>query len=147
MPGCSGLELAQVIRQQRAYDAIPLVFLSSENCPEKQLAAIGLGGDAFLTKPVSDHQLIASITSRAERSRMVRSLMVRDSLTGLFNHAHIKEQLSLEASRAARAGANFSFVMLDIDHFKQVNDSYGHPTGDRVIQSLSQMLMHQLDSI
>ena len=144
MPGCSGLELAQVIRQQRAYDAIPLVFLSSENCPETQLAAIGLGGDAFLTKPISDHHLIASITSRAERSRMVRSLMVRDSLTGLFNHAHIKEQLSLEVSRAARAGANFSYVMLDIDHFKQVNDSYGHPTGDRVIQSLSQMLTRRL---
>lgn len=144
MPGCSGIELAQVIRQQAAYAAIPLVFLSSENSQDKQLSAIKLGGDAFLTKPVNDVQLIASITNRAERSRMVRSLMMRDGLTGLLDHSNIKEQLGLEVNRAARTSAIFSFAMLDIDHFKRVNDTYGHPTGDRVIKSLSQMLTRRL---
>ena len=144
MPGCSGLEPAQVIRQQIAYAAIPLVFLSSEKREEKQFSAIILGGDAFLTKLVSDSQLVASVTSRAERSRMLRSLMVRDSLTGLLNHSNIKQQLSLEVNRASRTCAKFAFVMLDIDYFKQVNDSYGHPTGDRVIKSLSQMLSRRL---
>ena len=144
MPGCSGLELAQVIRQQSAYIAIPLVFLSSEDREEKQLSAISIGGDAFLTKPVSNAQLVASVSNRAERARQVRSLMSRDSLTGLLNHANIKEQLSLEVSRAQRSGDKFVFVMIDIDHFKRVNDSHGHPTGDQVIHSLAQMLSRRL---
>ena len=144
MPGCSGLELAQVIRQQSAYIAIPLVFLSSENREEKQLSAISIGGDAFLTKPVSNAQLVASVSNRAERARQVRSLMSRDSLTGLLNHANIKQQLSLEVSRARRSGDKFVFVMIDIDHFKRVNDSHGHPTGDQVIHSLAQMLSRRL---
>ena len=144
MPGCSGLELAQVIRQQSAYIAIPLVFLSSEDREEKQLSAISIGGDAFLTKPVSNAQLVASVSNRAERARQVRSLMSRDSLTGLLNHANIKEQLSLEVSRAKRSGDKFVFVMLDIDNFKQVNDSHGHPTCDQGIHSLAQMLSRRL---
>ena len=144
MPGCSGLELAQVIRQQSPYIAIPLVFLSSEDREEKQLSAISIGGDAFLTKPVSIAQLVASVSNRAERARQVRSLMSRDSLTGLLNHANIKEQLGMEVSRSQRSGDKFIFVMIDIDHFKRVNDSHGHPTGDQVIHSLAQMLSRRL---
>lgn len=144
MPGCSGIELAQVIRQQSAYAAIPLVFLSSENREEKQFSAIAKGGDAFLTKPVSDKQLISAVTSRVERSRLIRSLMVRDSLTGLLNHSYIKDHLSIEVNRISRTGGKFTFVMIDIDLFKHVNDTYGHPTGDRVIKSLSQMLTRRL---
>ena len=144
MPGCSGLELAQVIRQQSAYAAIPLVFLSSESREDMQLSAIRIGGDAFLTKPVSNAQLVASVANRAERARTVRSLMVRDGLTGLLNHSNIKEQLSLEVTRSRRNAVKFAFVMIDIDHFKRVNDSHGHPTGDQVIHSLAQMLSRRL---
>ena len=80
---------------------------------QHHLRILPAGGDAFLTTPVNDVQLIASITNRAERSRMVRSLMMRDGLTGFLDHSNIKEQLGLEVNRAARTSAIFSFAMLD----------------------------------
>lgn len=144
MPLCSGLELAKLIRQQDAYVGIPIVFLSSETSLDKQFQAMRMGGDDFLTKPISDHSLIASITIRADRSRTLNTLMVQDSLTGLLEHTKIKEQLAIEVSRAIRAETPVSFAMIDIDYFKKVNDNYGHLTGDLVIKSLARLLQQRL---
>ncbi|MFE1744095.1 diguanylate cyclase [Coleofasciculus sp. H7-2] len=144
MPGCNGVELAAVIRQQPAYVGIPIVFLSMETDVNKQLAAIQLGGDDFLTKPIQPNHLIASVMPRVQRSRLLRSVMVRDSLTGLLNHTTIKEQLSIEVERGQRENTNIAFAMIDIDDFKSVNDSYGHLTGDRVLKSLSRLLQQRL---
>jgi diguanylate cyclase (GGDEF)-like protein len=77
---------------------------------------------------------------------MLRSFMVRDSLTGLLNHTAIKDQLDGVAAWAIRENRPLSFAMVDIDHFKQVNDSYGHPAGDRVIKSLSRLLKQRLST-
>ncbi|MEC4895182.1 MAG: diguanylate cyclase [Oscillatoria sp. PMC 1051.18] len=144
MPGCNGLELAAVIRQQPAYVGIPIVFLSRETDFNKQLTAIGLGGDDFLTKPIEPHHLIASVMPRVERSRLVRSFMTCDSLTGLLNHTTLKERLVGEVKRASRLNAKLAFAMLDIDRFKSINDTYGHLTGDRVLKSLSRLLKQRL---
>ncbi|MBW4649107.1 MAG: diguanylate cyclase [Kastovskya adunca ATA6-11-RM4] len=146
MPGCDGLELAALIRQQPAYVGIPIVFLSRETDFNKQLTAIALGGDDFLTKPIHPHHLIASIIPRVQRSRLLRSLMVCDSLTGLLNHTAVKEQLSTEVKRASRQQTPLAFAMIDIDGFKNVNDNYGHLTGDRVLKSLSRLLQQRLRS-
>ncbi|MDQ6693872.1 MAG: diguanylate cyclase [Chloroflexota bacterium] len=144
MPGCMGIELAAVIRQQEAYVSVPIVYLSAETDVDKQMAAMRLGGDSFLTKPIRPEHLVSAVCGRVERLRVLRSFMVRDSLTGLFNHTVLKEQLSLEVARTARAGADMSLVMVDIDHFKRVNDTYGHPTGDQVIKSISRLLQQRL---
>ena len=144
MPQCNGLELAKVIRQLDAFVSIPIVFLSAESDFDKQLFAIGLGGDDFLTKPIQPQHLVSSVTSRIQRSLILRSFMVRDSLTGLFNHTAILDQLALEVARAKRQGTSLTFAMVDIDHFKLVNDTYGHPAGDRVIKSLSRLLKQSL---
>jgi PleD family two-component response regulator len=136
MPDCSGLELAAVIRQLEAYVSIPIVFLSMENDLDRQLEAIQIGGDQFLTKPIQPAQLVTAITSRVKRSQILRSLMVRDSLTGLLKHTVLKERLQVELARARRQSTHLSFAMIDIDHFKSINDTYGHITGDRVIKSL-----------
>lgn len=144
MPQCSGLELAMVIRQQERFVSIPIVFLSAESDMEKQLEAMSLGGDDFLTKPIQPEHLVSSVTTRVQRARVLRALMVRDGLTGLFNHTSIKEQLNIQLARVKRLGGKLAFAMLDIDHFKSVNDSYGHPTGDRVIHSLSRLLQQRL---
>jgi diguanylate cyclase (GGDEF)-like protein len=77
---------------------------------------------------------------------MLRSFMVRDSLTGLLNHTAIKDQLDGEVAWARRQKKPLSFAMVDIDHFKKVNDTYGHPVGDRVIKSLSRLLKQRLRS-
>jgi len=144
MPGCSGVELAAVIRQQESYIGIPITFLSVETDISKQLDAMRQGGDDFLIKPVQPRHLIAAVTTRATRARALRNLMVRDSLTGLLNHTKTKEQLGIELDRARRLGNTVSLAMLDIDNFKVVNDSYGHATGDRVLRSLSRLLGQRL---
>lgn len=144
MPGCSGLELASVIRQQDAYVSIPIVFLSVETNVEQQLAAMHLGGDEFLTKPIDPSHLIAEVKSRVDRSRILSAFMVKDSLTGLLNHTKLKEQLYLEVARAKRHQTPLAFAMLDIDHFKSINDAFGHLIGDRVIRSLARMLQQRL---
>jgi diguanylate cyclase (GGDEF)-like protein len=147
MAGCTGVELAALIRQQEAYLSIPIVFLSSETNPDKQFAALGLGGDDFLTKPIEPEHLIASILHRAHRSRILRSFMVRDSLTGLLNHIKTKEQLAVEVSRARRQRGQLAFAMIDLDHFKAVNDKYGHQMGDRVLKALARLLLQRLRKI
>jgi len=144
MPHCSGVELASVIRQQEDYVSIPIVYLSAETRVEKQLAAMRLGADDFLTKPIKPAHLISSVTARAERSHALRSLILRDSLTGLYNHTAIQGQLEREITYAQRNHVPLAYAMLDIDHFKHVNDSYGHPTGDGILKTLSRLLTQRL---
>jgi diguanylate cyclase (GGDEF)-like protein len=144
MPDFSGLELAQMIRQIKTYVGLPIVFLSAEADREKQLNAVGMGGDDFLTKPIKPDLLIAAVTSRIERYRKLQTLMLRDGLTGLLNNTTIRENLAQEINRAGRNNQPLAVAMLDIDQFKNVNDTYGHATGDKVLRSLAQMLSLRL---
>lgn len=144
MPQCSGLELAAVLRGHEAMTALPIVFLTADDRISNQRSAMNVGGDAFLIKPVALADLVETVRARARRARQLRSLMVRDSLTGALNHAMIKELLATELARSQRSGLPVSFIMVDIDHFKQINDRYGHPVGDQVIKSLARLLQQQL---
>jgi diguanylate cyclase (GGDEF)-like protein len=144
MPGATGQEIAKVIRQQDAYLSIPIVFLSAESDVGRQREAMSLGGDEFLQKPIQPEHLISAVRSRVIRYRSLRALMVRDSLTGLLNHTSYKERLRAEVARAKRQNKTLSVAMIDIDHFKNVNDTYGHPAGDRVIKNLSRLLKQRL---
>lgn len=144
MPLCSGTELAAVIRQQEAYVSVPIVYLSAEQDRGVQLEALRQGGDDFLGKPIRGPELVSAVAIRANRYRTIRSLMVQDSLTGLLNHSAIVGRLAAEVARATRADTPVTFVMIDIDHFKQVNDTYGHGAGDAVIKSLALLLQQRL---
>ncbi len=103
-----------------------------------------IGADEFLTKPISPERLVSAVSIRAERFRRLRSMMLRDSLTGLLNHTTTKEQLSIELSRMRRSGLSLAFALIDLDHFKSVNDTYGHPIGDQVLKTMSNMLKQRL---
>lgn len=144
MPTCSGIDLAKVMRQDNRYIDIPIVFLSSETNLGKQLDAIQSGADDFLTKPIKPKHLVSSLCSRVERYTSLRSLILRDSLTGLLNHSAIKDNLLRELSRAKREQSPLALAMIDIDLFKDVNDTYGHPVGDQVIRALSRLLQQRL---
>jgi diguanylate cyclase (GGDEF)-like protein len=144
MPGCDGPELAAVIRQQESFVSIPIIFMSVERDVGKQLEAIRRGGDDFITKPIKPEYLVSAIVSKAERTRSMRYFMERDSLTGLLNHSNLKEQLRREILRAHRTQQPVTFAMIDADHFKRVNDTYGHLAGDRVLMSLSRLLTERL---
>jgi diguanylate cyclase (GGDEF)-like protein len=144
MPNCDGVELSKVIRQDPSYLDIPIIFLSSEHDLQKQIAAVKVGADDFLSKPISPELLISSLSSRAERYRALRTLVMRDGLTGLYNHTAIKEDLIAKMSSASRNVTCVSVAMLDLDNFKKVNDTYGHQIGDQVLRTLSHMLRQRL---
>lgn len=144
MPGCNGMELANAIRQMGTWFSIPIVFLSSETDEDKQFKAMGMGGDEFLTKPIKPEHLVSSVEARAERMKIIRSHMIRDSLTGVLNHSTSLEQLELTVAQAMRRGGEVCLAMIDLDRFKEVNDTFGHPTGDRVLIALAQLLSQRL---
>ena len=144
MPNCNGVELTRMIRQDNRYIDVPIVFLSGELDKGKQLDAIRAGADDFLTKPIESEYLISALSSRAERYRLLRSLIMRDGLTGLFNHSASKEKIISELSSAIRTKSIMSVAVLDLDNFKHVNDTYGHPMGDQVLRTLSRLLQQRL---
>lgn len=144
MPGCTGMEIARVIRQQDRFHSVPIIYLSAEEDVTKQLHAMSLGGDDFLTKPIDPKHLIATLHNRGRRARSLLALMIRDSLTGLFNHTHTLHLLEQEIVRARHKEQSLCFAMIDIDYFKKVNDTFGHPIGDRVLRSLSMFLKQRL---
>ncbi|MCO7518944.1 MULTISPECIES: diguanylate cyclase [unclassified Pseudomonas] len=144
MPACTGTELAKVIRHNDRYVSVPIIYLSAEDDLDKQLDAMSEGGDDFLTKPIRARHLITTVRNRAARARHLKARMVRDSLTGLYNHTHILQLLEDCSFRARREAQPLSFAMLDIDHFKKINDRHGHPMGDRVIKSLALFLKQRL---
>ena len=144
MPNCTGVEAARVIRQHDVFLSIPIVYLSGETNIALQVDAMRLGGDHFLTKPFNPIFLNAIIKSKIERYRALRRSMYHDSLTGLLNHTSGKNVLDTLLSSVSHESGDLAVVMLDIDHFKQVNDTYGHPVGDQVIRSLSWLLKQRL---
>lgn len=144
MPECTGLELAAVLRQEMNYTKIPIIFLSTEEDKNKKLFAISLGGDDFLTKPISPQHLISAVLARSRRASILNYYMTTDSLTGLLNHSSTLKQLDIELTRAIMKKIPLSFVMIDIDHFKQVNDTHGHLIGDMVLKTLAELFLTRL---
>lgn len=144
MPECSGDELAMIIRQREQFTGVPIVYLSVENNLDRQLVARKMGGDDFLTKPVQPDNLVMAVSITAERYRQLSKMLSQDAMTGLLNHNRLEEQLIREMNRSRREISPLSFAIIDIDFFKKVNDTYGHGAGDRVIKSLSQLLLQRL---
>ena len=129
MPVCSGEELATIIRQQSAHIGLPIIYLSSETDSQKQLLAMTAGVEAFITKPVTPDELVSAVRLRAERLHLLRSLMTQDSMTGLYNHSTTTDLIGKTLAQAYREGSQHAMAMLDIDHFKTVNDTLRPPSG------------------
>ena len=144
MPRYSGVDLAGVIRQHDRWLSLPIVFLSGERQFNEQIGALAKGADDFLTKPVSDHQLVAAVKVRVARAQELTNRIEQDGLTGLLKHSAIKQKLFNEHNRSRRKNAPLTIAMLDLDHFKSVNDSYGHAMGDLVISSVGMLLKQRL---
>jgi diguanylate cyclase (GGDEF)-like protein len=145
MPTCNGVEATRALRQLPAYQAIPIVYLSSETDIGLQIEALRLGGDQFLTKPFNPVVLAATLKTKIERYREMQRNSHTDGLTGLLNHTAAKARLDHMVASLPEEG-QLCVAMLDIDHFKSVNDTYGHPVGDQVIRSLAWLLKGRLRS-
>ena len=142
----SGTTVAKLIRFDPEWLSLPIVYLSSERDKYLQLDALAKGADEFITKPVSDDFLVRTVQIRCYRARQLNELLIKDSLTGLLKHSVIKQEVENEHARCQRTAHVSSVAMLDLDHFKAVNDQYGHRTGDVVIKALANLLRHRLRS-
>ncbi|MFI5234167.1 MAG: diguanylate cyclase [Gemmatimonadales bacterium] len=140
LPDGDGFTLARYIRHDARFALTPVVFLTAASGPESQLEALRAGGDDFLAKPAHPQILTQLVVSRIERGRRIRELAHRDGLTGLLNHATLMAELEHAAETGHRRKEPFAFVMVDLDHFKRINDRHGHLAGDQVLVHISRLL-------
>ncbi|QSA95662.1 diguanylate cyclase [Methylococcus sp. EFPC2] len=144
LPGCSGMELAHVIRQHAHFAGVAIVFHSAEPDAKRRLDAVRMGGDDFLSEPMDAEHLVATVEAHALRARRYDALMYKDRLTGLLNHATYMDLLEREVARAQRHGLTLSLGFAELDACAQINDAHGHLVGDRVLSTLARVLRTRL---
>ena len=143
MPGISGPEICHQIREENRPRYTYILLLTAKDETEDLIEGMQSGADDYIVKPVNMHEL--QVRLRAGRRIIelqdelidtreeLRVQATRDFLTGIWNRGMITEKLNEEINRAARVNANLGVIMCDIDRFKQINDTHGHPAGDSVL--------------
>lgn len=136
MPGMDGFEVCKYLKQSDATRDIPILFLTKDNQEGHIVKALDCGGSDYVTKPFVPIELQARVRSalRSKRaSDVLRQQALFDPLTNLANRRAFDEGLNASISDFTRNGNEFSLLLLDLDHFKEVNDTYGHGVGDEVL--------------
>jgi len=148
MPKCSGGELAQIIRQESRFADLPIVFVSSEQDPLRQNAALAQGGDVFLVKPVDESQLVEAVTNRVKRARMLACRMQfldqQDPQTGLINQRALLSHLNSAIGELAGAEATSSLLFIDIDKFWKLRDEVGFAWSELVMIKMASLIRREL---
>ncbi|MCK5784383.1 MAG: diguanylate cyclase, partial [Desulfobacterales bacterium] len=144
MPGLDGYELCSQLRSEEATSLIPFIFLSAKDTVDDRIKGIQTGADGYLTKPFNRDELLALVETVLTRHRIYIEQTMKDGLTALPNRAYLFKTLDNELARARRYRRDLSVVMLDIDHFKLVNDTYGHLFGDKVLLGLAGTLREEI---
>jgi two-component system, cell cycle response regulator len=148
VPGLDGIELCQRIRTLGANGAyIYTVMLTAKDKKEHLLEAMAAGADDYLAKPVDPSELKARILVGKrilDLQQSLRFAATHDFLTRLLNRAEILASLRRELSRSERDDKPVSLLMADLDHFKKVNDSFGHAAGDAVLREVAERLKADL---
>ncbi len=143
MPDLDGFEVCRQFKSDAMLADIPVIFTTGLGETEDEMRGLSLGAIDYVTKPIQPAILRARVGNHVELKRLrdqLATMAVTDALTGLSNRRHLERALETEASRLSRSGEWLSVVMLDIDFFKQFNDTYGHPAGDRCIMMVGAAL-------
>jgi diguanylate cyclase (GGDEF)-like protein len=142
MPGVNGPELCRVVRSDPRWNQIAVIFVTNSKDPQTINAIFQAGADDYLAKPIVERELITRVSNRLERIRLHRAQADTDTLTGLPSRRKANEGLAQLCALADRFAQPLSVAMLDLDHFKQVNDEHGHAIGDTVLRGLGERLRH-----
>jgi len=140
MPGMDGYQLCKILRSQSSTRLIPFIFLTAKDTIDDRIEGIKIGADAYLAKPFDIREILTLLQTVLQRHQIYIEEMMRDELTGLPNRKYLFQTLSEEYSRARRYKRKLSIAMIDIDHFKKVNDSYGHQKGDRILIGVGELI-------
>jgi diguanylate cyclase (GGDEF)-like protein len=143
MPGIDGFEVCRRLKADPLLVDIPVIFTTGLGDTEDEMRGLSLGAIDYVTKPIQPAILRARVGNHVELKRLrdqLATLAVTDALTGLSNRRHLERALQTESARLARSEDWLSVIMLDIDFFKQFNDTYGHPAGDRCIMMVAAAL-------
>jgi len=164
MPGIDGFETCRRIRADEATRHIPVILVTALNELDHKVRGQEAGADDFIAKPFDRDELIVRVRSmlriKALHDRLnqkiaelesakirLRRLADTDALTSLYNKRYLQEGLRIEVARSLRYKNPLSMLMVDVDHFKEINDQEGHPTGDSVLQQLATTLVNGVRGI
>jgi diguanylate cyclase (GGDEF)-like protein len=146
MPNFSGLELCRAIRNDAQWNRLPVVFLSASGDAATITNIFSAGADDFVAKPIIGIELTTRVRNRLDRDRMYRNMSDYDQLTNVRNRRSSNVVIANYLRLAERHGLPVSFVIIDLDKFKRVNDTYGHQAGDDVLQHLGGLLRQSFRS-
>jgi diguanylate cyclase (GGDEF)-like protein len=150
MPGMDGATLCRKVRATELPGYLYILLLTGHEAAADIIVGLEAGADDYLRKPADEAELLARLKPGArivalerslrEAQARLRALSMTDALVGTFNRRYLTEQLRREIERAGRTGQPLAVVMTDLDHFKRVNDTYGHPVGDEVLQAFAERM-------
>ena len=136
MPALDGFELCRRVREHPALQFTPIIFVTRKGELEERVRGLEVGANDYIAKPFEPQELVARVRSHLNRLAALREMAIRDGLTQCYNHKFFRLRVGQEVARAHRYGAPLAVAMIDVDRFKNVNDTYGHRAGDMVLSHL-----------
>jgi diguanylate cyclase (GGDEF)-like protein len=150
MPGKDGLEVCRELRAEETTRNLPIVFVSAKNAPRDRAAGLRAGAVDYIAKPFHPEELVARVRTQLTLKQLqdrLRRMARTDALTGLYNRGYFETRLAYEYRRRTRYGRPFTCLVIDIDHFKRVNDTRGHRFGDLVLKDVGRILLESFRSV